>query len=153
MPPGRFWFVLALIVLMVWVHLLSAVASFVERRAVHCGKLSVVIPVPLLGGPRSQVWVLDWGNIIDMKNQVLPLERRSGYVRKTPRQAIQALRREIGSRGRDPSQGAVRPAQRAVPRPRWAGGGIWIGYIFLDDLGRAKPAFPNSTGVMYPSVE
>ena len=95
--------------LMVWVHLLSAVASFVERRAVHCGKLSVVIPVPLLGGPRSQVWVLDWGSITDMENQVLPLERRSGYVRKTPRQAIQALRREIGSRGRDPSQGAVRP--------------------------------------------
>lgn len=44
-------------------------------------------------------------------------------------------------------------AQRAVPRPQWAGGGIWIGYIFLDDLGRTKPAFLNSTGVMYPSVE
>lgn len=29
----------------------------------------------------------------------------------------------------------------------------WIGYIFLDDLGRTKPAFLNSTGVMYPSVE
>lgn len=31
--------------------------------------------------------------------------------------------------------------------------GIWIGYIFLDDFGRTKPAFLNSTGVMYPSVE
>lgn len=29
----------------------------------------------------------------------------------------------------------------------------WIGYIFLDDFGRTKPAFLNSTGVMYPSVE
>ena len=29
----------------------------------------------------------------------------------------------------------------------------WIGYIFLDDFGRAKPAFLNSTGGMYPSVE
>ena len=28
-----------------------------------------------------------------------------------------------------------------------------IGYIFLDDFGRTKPAFLNSTGVMYPSVE
>lgn len=31
--------------------------------------------------------------------------------------------------------------------------GRWIGYIFLDDFGRTKPAFLNSTGVMYPSVE
>ena len=31
--------------------------------------------------------------------------------------------------------------------------GSWIGYIFLDDFGRTKPAFLNSTGVMYPSVE
>lgn len=30
---------------------------------------------------------------------------------------------------------------------------LWIGYIFLDDFGRTKPAFLNSTGVMYPSVE
>ena len=30
---------------------------------------------------------------------------------------------------------------------------VWIGYIFLDDFGRTKPAFLNSTGVMYPSVE
>ena len=30
---------------------------------------------------------------------------------------------------------------------------FWIGYIFLDDFGRTKPAFLNSTGVMYPSVE
>ena len=29
----------------------------------------------------------------------------------------------------------------------------WIGYIFLDDPGRTEPAFLNSTGVMYPSVE
>ncbi|WP_418922279.1 IS110 family transposase [Ellagibacter isourolithinifaciens] len=29
----------------------------------------------------------------------------------------------------------------------------WIGYIFLDDFGRTKPAFLNSIGVMYPSVE
>ena len=29
----------------------------------------------------------------------------------------------------------------------------WIGYIFLDDFGRTKPAFLSSTGVMYPSVE
>lgn len=42
----------------------------------------------------------------------------------------------------------------------WAGEGMphrfdacWIGYIFLDDFGRTKPAFLNSTGVMYPSVE
>ncbi|WP_418949777.1 helix-turn-helix domain-containing protein [Slackia isoflavoniconvertens] len=34
-----------------------------------------------------------------------------------------------------------------------ADGCAWIGYIFLDDLGRTKPAFPNSTGVMYPSAE
>ena len=33
---------------------------------------------------------------------------------------------------------------------RWS---QWIGYIFLDDFGRTKPAFLNSTGVMYPSVE
>ena len=32
-------------------------------------------------------------------------------------------------------------------------GTLWIGYIFLDDFGRTKPAFLNSTGVMYPSVE
>ena len=40
--------------------------------------------------------------------------------------------------------------------PKDANGRIprdWIGYIFLDDFGRTKPAFLNSTGVMYPSVE
>ncbi len=29
----------------------------------------------------------------------------------------------------------------------------WIGYTYLDDSGRIMPAFLNSTGVMYPSVE
>ena len=62
---------------------------------------------------------------MDTENRAFRLERCSNYARKTPRQTIQALRREIGSRGRDPSQGAVRPAKRAVPRPRKAGGGIW----------------------------
>lgn len=38
------------------------------------------------------------------------MERCSNYARKTLRQAIQALRREIGPRERDPGQGAVRPA-------------------------------------------
>lgn len=33
------------------------------------------------------------------------MERCSNYARKTLRQAIQALRREIGSRGRDPVKG------------------------------------------------
>ena len=29
----------------------------------------------------------------------------------------------------------------------------WIGYTYLDDSGRTKPAFLNSTGAMYPKVE
>lgn len=37
--------------------------------------------------------------------------------------------------------------------PKLRTGTFWIGYIFLDDFGRTKPAFLNSTGVMYPSVE
>lgn len=41
----------------------------------------------------------------------------------------------------------------AVEAPRVPGACKWIGYIFLDDFGRTKPAFLNSTGVMYPSVE
>lgn len=68
---------------------------------------------------------MDWDNIIDTENRTFRLERCSGYARKTLRQAIQALRREIGSRGRGPGQGAVRPARRAVPRPQEVGGGIW----------------------------
>lgn len=55
---------------------------------------------------------------MDTENRAFRLERCSNYARKTLRQAIQALRREIGSRGRDPGQGAVRPAQRAVLRPQ-----------------------------------
>ena len=30
---------------------------------------------------------------------------------------------------------------------------LWIGYTYLDDSGRTKPAFLNSTGAMYPKVE
>lgn len=42
---------------------------------------------------------------MDTENRAFRLERCSNYARKTLRQAIQALRREIGSRGRDPGQG------------------------------------------------
>lgn len=59
---------------------------------------------------------------MDTENRAFRLERCSNYARKTLRQAIQALRREIGSRGRNPGQGAVRPAQRAVLRPQKVGG-------------------------------
>ena len=48
---------------------------------------------------------VDWGNVMDTENRAFRLERCSNYARKTPRQAIQALRREIGSRGRDPAKG------------------------------------------------
>ena len=44
------------------------------------------------------------------------------------------------------------PAQESAYRPE-PSRPAWIGYIFLDDFGRTKPAFLNSTGVMYPSVE
>ncbi len=67
---------------------------------------------------------MDWDNIMDTENRAFRLERCSNHARKTLRQAIQAPRREIGSRGRDPGQGAVRPAQRAVPHPQKVGGGI-----------------------------
>ena len=59
---------------------------------------------------------------MDTENRAFRLERCSNYARKTLRQAIQALRREIGSRGRDPGQGAVRSAQRAVLHPQKVGG-------------------------------
>ena len=36
---------------------------------------------------------------------------------------------------------------------RPARGAPWIGYTYLDDSGRTKPAFLNSTGAMYPKVE
>lgn len=66
---------------------------------------------------------LDWDNIMDTENRAFRLERCPSYARKTLRQAIQALRREIGPRGRGPGQGTVRPAQRAVLHPRKVGGG------------------------------
>ena len=47
--------------------------------------------------------------------------------------------------------GRMAPGAPGSGRP--APGEVWIGYIFLDDFGRTKPAFLNSTGVMYPSVE
>lgn len=59
---------------------------------------------------------------MDTENRAFRLERCSNYARKTLRQAIQALRREIGSRGRDPGQGTARPAQRAVLHPQKVGG-------------------------------
>ena len=31
--------------------------------------------------------------------------------------------------------------------------GSWIGYTFLDDFEKVNPAFLNSTGVMYRTVE
>lgn len=45
------------------------------------------------------------------------------------------------------------PEETRAEALRLLGLGKWIGYIFLDDFGRTKPAFLNSTGVMYPSVE
>ena len=57
------------------------------------------------------------------------------------------LCRELRSMGVDCVVGAV----SKMHKPAADRG--WIGYIFLDDLGRTRPAFLNSTGVMYPSVE
>ena len=57
---------------------------------------------------------------MDTENRTFRLEKCSNYTRKTLRRAIQTLRREIGSRGRGPCQGAVRPARRAAPRPQKA---------------------------------
>ena len=71
---------------------------------------------------RRSALPLDWDNIMDTENRAFRLERCSNYARETLRQAIQALRREIGSRGRDPGQGAVRSAQRAVLHPQKVGG-------------------------------
>ena len=54
-------------------------------------------------------------------------------------------------------QGTGRDIAAYITRLCWSFGSpnyvLWIGYIFLDDFGRTKPAFLNSTGVMYPSVE
>ena len=62
--------------------------------------------------------------------------RNCGLGLRAPRpQHLEALARALG----------VDPAALTDYR--------WIGYIFLDDFGRTKPAFLNSTGVMYPSVE
>ena len=74
--------------------------------------------------PTDEGRPMDWGNIMDTENRAFRLERCSSYARETLRQAIQALRREIGSQGRDPGQGAVRSAQRAVLYPQKVGGGI-----------------------------
>ena len=69
--------------------------------------------------------------------------------------------RACGKRTRPGPQGArpVRPVRgpatrAAAPRKveqRWQH--LWIGYTYLDDSGRTKPAFLNSTGAMYPKVE
>ena len=42
---------------------------------------------------------VDWGNLMDAENRAPRSERYSGYARKTLRQAIWVLRREISSRG------------------------------------------------------
>ena len=52
-----------------------------------------------------------------------------------------------------PAQGRPAYEDQHGPAPRQSAPAPWIGYIFLDDFGRTKPAFLNSTGVMYPSVE
>ena len=46
---------------------------------------------------------VDWDNIMDTENRAFRLERCSCYARKTLRRAIQALRREIGPQGVNPS--------------------------------------------------
>lgn len=46
---------------------------------------------------------VDRDNIMDTENRVFRLERCSSYARKTLRRAIQALRREIGPQGVNPS--------------------------------------------------
>lgn len=70
-------------------------------------------------------------------------------------QLDRALKKAVRDRGGDPGDG-----YRQALRDRFLcrvfsdpDGRFWIGYIFLDDFGRTKPAFLNSTGVMYPSVE
>lgn len=57
--------------------------------------------------PTDEGRPMDWDNIMGTENRAFRLERCSNYARKTLRQAIQALRREIGSRGRDPGQGGL----------------------------------------------
>ena len=74
--------------------------------------------------PTDEGRPMDWDNIMGTENRAFRLERCSNYARKTLRQAIQALRREIGSRGRDPGQGAVKSAQRAVLHPQKVGGRV-----------------------------
>lgn len=88
--------------------------------------------------------------------------RRAKHARYPEETRAEALRllglgkptREIARALGLPSGSVVsRWAAEARRRAKMAPEAIWIGYIFLDDLGRTKPAFLNSTGVMYPSVE
>lgn len=71
--------------------------------------------------PTDEGRPMDWDNIMGTENRAFRLERCSNYARKTLRQAIQALRREIGSRGRDPGQGGCPISSTCLAAPSEGG--------------------------------
>ena len=82
------------------------------------------------------------------RSNVPRAEKRARKAKRRPDSDQTEGRRELGAQERQ--QGHCSAAEAAEDAEKDA---RWIGYIFLDDFGRTKPAFLNSTGVMYPSVE